>query len=392
MYVEPLSIEQRLVQLSGRGDLKIPPYPAVLARVTRIVGRHDYTVPELARAVQSDQALTAAVLRYANSPRHAPPAPIASLERAITHIGAKELVRCAIAGSLGRAATEPGPLAPVRYRLWRDALVAANLCQELAESRSAPGDLAFLVGLLHDFGKVVLLAALDQTLQTGPAMTATRWIGIVESAHVEAGVRAAREWRLPPEVVDVIGAHHGGPGDAANRPLVELVRTVDELVGLCADRSSLTETDLANVSLRAGEAQRALAALPGIFEMVASFSEPPKTSPASGSFVVPELCDDTGAPVDFPVSCARKESAFVFTASSVGWDSLRVVGRQALPESCLVKITLHLEGGDLPMWMTVVEAAREGSEHRIYLRPYAMHGSARTAYHAMVSNALKAAQ
>ena len=386
------TIEQRLVQLSGRGDLKIPPYPAVLARVTRIVGRHDYTVPELAKAVQSDQALTVAVLRYANSARHAPPAPIASLERAITHIGAKELVRCAIAGSLGQAATSPGPLATVRYRVWREAVLGASLSQELAQMRGVPTDLAFLAGLLHDFGKVVLLAALDQTLHTGPAMTATRWIGIVESSHVEAGVRAAREWRLPGAISDVIAAHHGGKCDPANRSLVEIVRIVDAVVAACSVRSTLAEDDIDAIpGLSKSEAQRLVAALPGIFEMVASFSHPSRPSSSSGSLVIPEVTEETGAKVDFVVSCERKNAAVVFAAKNVSWDSLHVLGRQALSENCLVKVTLHLVESDLPVWVTVVEASREGADYLIHFRPYAMHGAAKTAYHTMVAQALRSA-
>jgi HD-like signal output (HDOD) protein len=389
--VEPQTIEQRIVELSGRGDLKIPPYPAVLARVTQIVGKRDYTVSELAKAVQSDQVLTAAVLRYANSPRHMPPVPIASLERAIMHIGANELVRCAIAGTLGQAATFPGPLAAARYRVWRDAVLGANLAQEIGLMRGLPADISFLGGLLHDFGKVVILAALDRTLKTGPQMTAARWIGIIDSVHVEAGVRAAREWRLPPALVEVIRAHHGAPSSGSSRALVEVVQIVDGVVALCGQGGFVDEGELAAVSgITPDEVARVLATLPGIVEMVASFSQP--TRPASSpSFVVAERRDGARAKVDFSVSCERKESQFVYAARSVDWDSLSIIGRQALPENCLVKVTLHLGGGDLAVWMTIVDAAREGADYLIELRPYAMHGDAKVCYQSMVTNAFKSA-
>jgi len=389
--VEPQAIEQRVVELSGRGDLKIPPYPAVLARVSRIVNKRDYTVPELAKAVQNDQVLTAAVLRYANSPRHMPPIPITSLERAIMHIGANELVRCAIAGTLGQTATVPGPLVAARYRVWRDAVLGANLAQEIGLMRGLPTDLSFLAGLLHDFGKVVILAALDQTLKTAPQMTAARWIGIVDSVHVEAGVRAAREWRLPPTLVEVIRAHHGAPSSGSVRALVEVVRVVDAVVALVGNDSFVDEDELAAVpGITPDEAERVVATLPGIVEMVASFSQPSRPN-ASPSVVIAERRDGARAKVDFSVSCERKESHFVYAARTVDWESLRIVGRQALPENCLVKITLHLGDGDLAVWMTVVDAEREGADYIIELRPYAMHGDAKAAYQTMVTNALKSA-
>ena len=357
----------------------------------QIVNKRDYTVQELAKAVQSDQVLTAAVLRYANSPRHMPPIPITSLERAIMHIGANELVRCAIAGTLGQTATVPGPLAAARYRVWRDAVLGANLAQEIGLMRGLPADLSFLAGLLHDFGKVVILAALDQTLKAAPQMTAARWIGIVDSVHVEAGVRAAREWRLPPTLVEVIRAHHGAPSSGSVRALVEVVQIVDAVVALVGTGSFVDEDELAAVpGITSDEAGRVMATLPGILEMVASFSQPTRT-PSSPSFVVAERRDGARAKVEFSVSCERKESHFVYAARSVDWESLRVVGRQALPESSLVKITLHLGGGDLAVWMTVVDSEREGADYLIELRPYAIHGDAKASYQAMVTNAFKSA-
>lgn len=389
--METQAIEQRVVELSGRGDLKIPPYPAVLARVTQIVNKRDYTVQELAKAVQSDQVLTAAVLRYANSPRHMPPIPITSLERAIMHIGANELVRCAIAGTLGQTATLPGPLAAARYRVWRDAVLGANLAQEIGLMRGLPADVSFLAGLLHDFGKVVILAALDQTLKTAPQMTASRWIGIVDSVHVEAGVRAAREWRLPPTLVEVIRAHHGAPSSGSARAFVEVVQIVDAVVALCGNGSFVDEDELVAVpGITSEEGARVLATLPGIVEMVASFSQPTR-APSTPSFVVAERRDGARARVDFSVSCERKESHFVYAARTVDWESLRIAGRQALPENCLVKITLHLGAGDLAVWMTVVDAERDGADYLIELRPYAMHGDAKSTYQSMVQNALKSA-
>jgi len=390
--VETQAIEQRVVELSGRGDLKIPPYPAVLARVTQIVNKRDYTVQELAKAVQSDQVLTAAVLRYANSPRHMPPMPITSLERAIMHIGANELVRCAIAGTLGQSATLPGPLAAARYRVWRDAVLGANLAQEIGLMRGQPADVSFLAGLLHDFGKVVILAALDQTLKTAPQMTASRWIGIVDSAHVEAGVRAAREWRLPPTLVEVIRAHHGATSSSSVRTLVEVVQIVDAVVALVGNGSFVDEGELFAIpGITADEGQRVLATLPGIVEMVASFAQPTTRPSSAPSFVVAERRDGARAKVEFSVSCDRKESHFVYAARSVDWESLRIVGRQALPESSLVKVTLHLGGGDLAVWMTVIDAEREGADYLIELRPYAMHGDAKASYQTMVTTAFKSA-
>src|SRR5215470_8165175 len=219
---------ERLVDLAGRNDLKVPPYPAALARLTRILGRHEYKIQELARAVASDQALTASILRYANTVRMGGGAPIQSLERAITQIGASEVMRAALAGGLGKVAVAPGPLMTLRHRVWMEALLSAALAQELAGLRGLQADIAFLAGLLHDFGKVVLLATLDQGGGEGPRWPAERWFEIIDKYHVDAGVRAAREWKLPAAVIEIIRAHHGNVQiDAGYKPLLQIVQLTD---------------------------------------------------------------------------------------------------------------------------------------------------------------------
>ena len=386
------SVERRLIEMSGRSDLRIPAYPAVLARITRIVGRHEYAIDELSKAVQSDQALTAAVLRYANSAKNAPTAPILSLDRAISHIGAKELVRCAIAGSLGAAATAPGPLVSLRHQVWKESLLSASIAQELAAQRGLAPETAFLAGLLHDFGKVVLLAALDHKGSEPVTLPADQWLNLIEKFHVEAGLRAAREWRLPPAIVEVIRAHHGATVvDAGHKPLVQIVQLSDHIVAIAERNMAVTEDDLRAIKgLGTSECGRIALALPGIVEMVASFGEPERAAtPAGISWVTPAVRQDgPSGLVSFAATCERREGPLLFMATRVDWQSLRVTGRFALTENCLVKMILHLPT-DISLTMNVISDVLKDGEHEIHLRPFALHGDAKTAYHAMITAALK---
>ena len=172
-------------------------------------------------------------------------APIQSLERAITQIGASEVMRAALAGGLGKVAIAPGPLIALRHRVWLEALLAAGLAQELAALRGLQGDIAFLAGLLHDFGKVVLLATLDQGGGEGPKWPAERWFEIIDKHHVDAGVRAAREWKLPQAVVEIIRAHHGNVAiDSGYKPLLQIVQLTDRIVELMGRSSVIATEDL----------------------------------------------------------------------------------------------------------------------------------------------------
>lgn len=388
---------ERLVDLAGRNDLKVPPYPAALARLTRILGRHEYKISELARAVASDQALTASILRYANTVRMGGGAPIQSLERAITQIGAGEVMRAALAGGLGKVAIAPGPLMALRHRVWLEALLAAGLAQELASLRGLQNDIAFLAGLLHDFGKVVLLATLDQAGGEGPRWPAERWFEIIDKHHVDAGVRAAREWKLPPAVVEIIRAHHGNVAiDPGYKPLLQIVQLTDRIVELMNKSSVVSSEDLAKVpGLALGECSRLAHALAGIVDGVASFSEPERAPTPAGptvSWVEPPAKNEPPAGrVDFAASVERRDGPVLYTAKAIDWQRLIVRGCAALPENSLVKMTIHV-GDDIKIMMNVARCASEASEYEVELRPFALGGNSKTQYEAIVQKALKGAK
>jgi putative nucleotidyltransferase with HDIG domain len=388
---------ERLVDLAGRNDLKVPPYPAALARLTRILGRHEYKIAELAKAVASDQALTASILRYANTVRMGGGAPIQSLERAITQIGASEVMRAALAGGLGKVAVAPGPLMALRHRVWLEALLAGGLAQELANLRGLQADIAFLAGLLHDFGKVVLLATLDQGGGEGPRWPAERWFEIIDKHHVDAGVRAAREWKLPPAVVEIIRAHHGNVQiDAGYKPLLQIVQLTDRIIELMNNKSVVSSEDLSKVQgLALGECQRLAHALAGIVDGVASFSEPERSAAPAGptvSWVEPAAKKDPPAGrVDFAASVERRDGPVLYTAKAIDWQRLIVRGCAPLPENSLVKLTIHV-GEDIKIMVNVARSTSEGGEWEVELRPFALGGESKQHYEGIVQKALKGAK
>jgi len=122
---------------------------------------------------------------------------------------------------------------------WRTAVASGIAAQTLALELGVDSGLAFTAGLLHDLGRLVLVARLpaamgqalawarlhDQPLQ----MAEQEVLGI---DHAEAGALVARHWQLPPALVAAIGGHHG-TAPAANpdhQALCDLVQAADAIV------------------------------------------------------------------------------------------------------------------------------------------------------------------
>src|SRR5512140_486721 len=162
---EPL--EQAIRDLVERGTLRLPPYPAVAVRVQEALGRKDAGLAEVAQLVGADAVLAASILRCANSVMYRRGAPQTDLLQGITRIGAAEVLRLLLASGLSSGAQAVGSLVSVRRLIWIEGLASAAVCQELARLRGLRTEEAFVLGLLHDFGKIVASTALEALIAEG---------------------------------------------------------------------------------------------------------------------------------------------------------------------------------------------------------------------------------
>ncbi|MGC3997615.1 MAG: HDOD domain-containing protein [Anaeromyxobacter sp.] len=237
-------LDEAMAQAIAGGALELPPYPAVALRIAELVRAGDFGLDELGKLVASDQVLSADLLRAAQAAVFARSAPVSSISQALTRVGAEGLSRIALASGLGAAALAAGPLAPLRRRTWQDALASAVLCRELARARGLPADDAFTCGLLHDFGRVVAIGAIERIAagarRPSRPLPARFWEAVVDRHHVALGVVLAVKWSLPRTVRDAIQFHHAPTSEGAEHPaLVDVVRAVDPIVASLFDRAQL---------------------------------------------------------------------------------------------------------------------------------------------------------
>src|SRR5512141_850717 len=112
--LDPADLDKAIVELVGKGKVKVPPYPAVAFRIESLVRAGNYGLEDLAKLVASDQVLAADVLRCGNSALYARGAPVASVKQAVGRIGAKDVARLALGSGLGAHALASGRLSPIR--------------------------------------------------------------------------------------------------------------------------------------------------------------------------------------------------------------------------------------------------------------------------------------
>jgi len=387
----PPDLDQAIVELVSKQKVKVPPYPAVAFRIETVVRGGNYGLEDLAKLVSSDEVLAADVLRCANSALYARGAPVASVKQAVGRIGAKDVARLALASGLGVAALAPGRLSSVRRRVWLEALASALVCQDLGKSRKLPPDVAFAAGLLHDFGKVVAIACIEDLLQKRDDVPKAEeeWNGLMDRYHVELGVVMAARWDLPPVLADAISLHHSGEVGAASQPeIVRIVMAADQVVAALSAHVRLGPEELSRVELVTSHEREMLArtveALPAF---VASFENGDVfRADASGSLVArPERpAQASPAPPSYPVVLRLGPHEHTFRLLGIGATHCMVAGDTSIPENLLMELTI---GCDPPLhgFASVKLAWPEEGGWTLLVQPYGLTEGAQARWRQLIA-------
>jgi putative nucleotidyltransferase with HDIG domain len=216
----------------GLGDA-LPSAPHVVSRLVSLTDA-DADTRDLLAAIDRDPALTARILRTANSPFFAQTRNVTSVTRAVVVLGLPMIRNLTLGLTVWDATTSH--LSPQQARtLWEHSLAVAHGAQDLAtRTRVCAGGDAFTAGLLHDVGKMVLAKQFPDAyrpLLTQAAMTPLlpeSERAAVGHDHAEIGALLFERWRLPKILVDAVAHHH----DAQLTPGVAgLVAAVNTLLG-----------------------------------------------------------------------------------------------------------------------------------------------------------------
>lgn len=379
-----MSVASQVIQQLRTSEPRIPPYPAVAGAIERLTKR-ETAMSEVVSIISKDASLVASVLRRAASAAKRAPG-VLTLETAVSRIGMEELMQVITASGFGSTAMKQGPLSVLRRDVWRRSLLSAMFCKELAPRRGIDPDQAFLAGLLHDFGAVVVLACVE-AMPDAPKMPEHAWQAVVDEAHVELGMIVAARWQLPEQIADVM-AHHHEPANAAvaNRPLVELVEIVDEVIAIL-DRGA--DGDLQALASSLGIAHDEVSAIvtlmPRLSEQLRAFEVPPEKTTMIRRVLIETsaLSPIDGWPVDFVVEGKNRAE---HRATMVGPNTLTFTSEFSYPVAWLADLTVHDENGNFTMLANVKQCDKIGEHSYIVTtQPFGLGGDVKEAWKKLVS-------
>lgn len=199
----------------------LPVMPSIAAQLLQLQNNPDATVDDMVSIISHDPALTAQVLRYANSAMFGFSGQIANLHDAIFRVlGYETVLYMSLGAALGRAFKLPHSGRLSMETFWKQATHRAALCQQLASRMPAdsrpPVALAYITGLLHNIG-VVLMGHLFNTefnwlnkmLSSRPDQSLIKTEqNLFGCTHAAIGQYVMQHWNMPSEITNVAGQHH----------------------------------------------------------------------------------------------------------------------------------------------------------------------------------------
>jgi len=274
---------------------ELPTLPAVLPRLLSLIEDEKTSARHIADAISSDPALTSKILKVANSAYYGFSQEISSLERAIPLLGFN-MVR-SLALSIGIIDTLPsGKRSPYfsPKNLWIHGLAVATVMGELGKKFGADSknEHYFVVGLLHDIGKIVFdlfftelfQQALEKAHSKENEALYTAERSVIGFDHGEVGSMLLTRWKFPDVISAPIAFHHRSefPEDlfAGDVAMLRIADVLPQELGLGAGGNpfppDINEADLAilNMSEKELEDTRAYldSARDGIYELFSAMN------------------------------------------------------------------------------------------------------------------------
>jgi putative nucleotidyltransferase with HDIG domain len=202
----------------------LPSLPVVVHRLIEVCKDPNATMMMVEKVIAKDQSLTAKVLKLVNSAFFALSSRVSTIHHAAVILGMDALRNMALAvctyDSLAGAHASPYFS---RRAFWKHAAAVGILAKHLAvAAKYSKPDEAFVAGLLHDIGKVILDRYFDAEFGRALGLAHTKELPLAQCElevlgfdHALAGAELARNWNFPPQLVAAIEHHHEpAAGDA----------------------------------------------------------------------------------------------------------------------------------------------------------------------------------
>ncbi|MBI3418351.1 MAG: HDOD domain-containing protein [Verrucomicrobia bacterium] len=213
---ETLANEQ-LQQLTSQIK-SLPSLPDLYVNLLNELRRHDPSLPKIVQIISQDFGMCTKLLQLVNSAAFGLHQPLNGVEDAVTYLGVETIkglvLTLQIFSLFQRVRIKDFSYEDLWTHSWTTGMWAKRIV--VAETRNhVQAEQAFVAGLLHDVGKLVLASALPEQFQTAVSLQRSQKLPLrlaeqitFHTTHAEVGAYLLGLWGIPAPVVEAIAWHH----------------------------------------------------------------------------------------------------------------------------------------------------------------------------------------
>jgi putative nucleotidyltransferase with HDIG domain len=229
-----------------------PVLPVTVTRLMNVTSDPECSVKDVVETIHSDPSLCLTILKISNSVLFGRPQKVDSIKMAVVVLGFNEVQRIALAKALINSFSKLAQKhKPFIDRFWEHSFVCGLAARCIAQDLHIAPDIAFMGGLIHDIGKLIMLETFTDDYAPERWMTALsneetlhEELQMYSFTHDMVGGQLLKKWLFPENLITAVAYHHR-PGEAAKeKAFAHVIQFADTLSFYCCNPELLGEEDI----------------------------------------------------------------------------------------------------------------------------------------------------
>ena len=199
-----------------------------------------------------DQSLCLTILKIANSALLGRPQKVDSIKMAVTVLGFNEVQNIALAKAVISSFSNIDQQHKLFVdKFWEHSFVCAMAARIIAEDLHIPPEVAFIGGLIHDIGKLIMLETFGKSYEVEYWMTKCSNEELLKDefeaflfTHNQVGGQLLKKWLFPGNLIAAVANHHHPCEAGQEKKLAYIIQLADLLSFYCCNEESLGEGDI----------------------------------------------------------------------------------------------------------------------------------------------------
>lgn len=228
-----------------------PVLPVTVMRLMAVTSNPASSAQDVMDVILTDQSLCLTVLKISNSVLFGRPHKVDSIKTAVSILGFNEVQRIALAKALVNSFSKVAKQHEASIdKFWEHSFICGMVARVVAQDLKIPPDIAFMGGLIHDIGKLIMLEtfaddyALDWMIAFSGEQIRHDELHMFSFTHDKVGGHLLRKWLFPENLIAAVEAHHCPEQATTEKSVAAIIQLADVLAFYCCNQTLMGKEDI----------------------------------------------------------------------------------------------------------------------------------------------------